>query len=1395
MNGGEGGNRPLRVIDALSYLDRVKNQFDDRQVIYNEFLEIMKEFKSQSTDTPGVIRRVRELFRGYPELIIGFNTFLPEGYEIRQEDIMGLEEDHPGKGPRQSSTSTSASNPAKSPNPGQMSGSVITPVSESSSIAEKASTPTPVASSLSSRSVPSAMPATTPATPMPEKKVPTPSVSKPSSSSSPASSGPSQPESNSQFDEAINLIQKIRTRYLNNNGVFREFLTILNEYKRVQPKTQEMTADVYSKMAHLLRNDLDLLEEFTNFLPEMKEEQQRLAQIEQQRKLAGNQTEIKPEAKEPKKEPKAEPEDQLAKPATSTTQVEKATPIVPSKRKNNSGSSPAGTSSKKRLLSGITLHEAAKYATDSELIFFQRVQSMLKETDAYHQFLKCISLYNNEIINRNELILLVEPIIGKSPELLVEFGKILGKAIDLPKSSMNPSDHGNKLQITPKSIQIVPAKPSPSSLPLVKSPPPNPAASVSLPKPNPAPTPYDIDYSNARHIGSSYRSMPKEHRRPPSKDPLAASVLNDIWVSLPTWSEDPQFSSTKKNQYEDVIIRCEDERFELDNVIEANLHTIKIFEGVQKKMQRMKDEERVKFKLEDTLGGTSNVIQRRAIHRIYGDKAADIIDGLKKSPSLTVPVVLKRLKAKNEEWRQSQKHFNRLWKDQLEKNYLKSMDHQGMNFRATDQKFLRPKNLINEIEATCDEMAMQGNENKPHYHTRVPDRRVIKDATSLIMHAIRKHNLTKPEKEQVKEIISRWLPSFLRPDDPKKFNLMYCGNTHFLLLRLHAILCQRLEIIRDKAAALLKEWKLSNSMDKETANIGCVPTLGVEVDEYYKAFLELVKCFYDGNVDHSVYEDTLREMFTTSAYHAFTLDKLILQISKFSIEITQKESALNIHQYHREENNSPGHIVRHMSTIHDIPVEEHVYRKRVENELEEEFLFRVTTYMVEDVNKISIQLMNIEDEDTETVQTDEASEKEDLGKYGQYLPDSLVSLEQRFLRRNVTAVMKTEPNRHEQVRTTPGTLSVQAAVKKGLNNKKIRYIKGSHSSELIPGKIHRARVAYRKANGYAAKKHSRFHEFVEKWLQKNPAPKDEVYGEKLLRFGTAEVECFPHKTMKNIATDLCVNKSFVTSYGSIGKCSSCGYAVKKTANINGERYCGSCALEKFPENKSAKFEETDAKFKCYAGVNGKSCGADQLSYREFYIGTCCKDAAHTGGSLYKYERAEIVNEIYKDVREEEGIAEKKAEDAKKKVAETAKMIKESEKVVNEALKNVEKANAAFIDAQKAEEESNAELGKIKTFRRKVQTRSLFLTEDAMNEDNTTAEPPEPKKSRKAPEEDNKPKCRICFELFDENHPKAVLTSCGHTACLNCLSSLPQKTCPSCRKKFTKRNILQVFEDN
>lgn len=33
-------------------------------------------------DTTGVIERVKDLFRGHRDLILGFNTFLPKGYEI-----------------------------------------------------------------------------------------------------------------------------------------------------------------------------------------------------------------------------------------------------------------------------------------------------------------------------------------------------------------------------------------------------------------------------------------------------------------------------------------------------------------------------------------------------------------------------------------------------------------------------------------------------------------------------------------------------------------------------------------------------------------------------------------------------------------------------------------------------------------------------------------------------------------------------------------------------------------------------------------------------------------------------------------------------------------------------------------------------------------------------------------------------------------------------------------------------------------------------------------------------------------------------------------------------------------------------------------------------------------
>lgn len=56
------------------------------------------------------------------------------------------------------------------------------------------------------------------------------------------------------------------------------------------------------------------------------------------------------------------------------------------------------------------------------------------------------------------------------------------------------------------------------------------------------------------------------------------------------------------------------------------------------------------------------------------------------------------------------------------------------------------------------------------------------------------------------------------------------------------------------------------------------PAVDVDVEDYYPAFLDMVRSLLDGNIDSSQYEDSLREMFTIHAYIAFTMDKLIQSI-------------------------------------------------------------------------------------------------------------------------------------------------------------------------------------------------------------------------------------------------------------------------------------------------------------------------------------------------------------------------------------------------------------------------------------------------------------------------------------------------------------------------------------
>lgn len=201
-------------------------------------------------------------------------------------------------------------------------------------------------------------------------------------------------------------------------------------------------------------------------------------------------------------------------------------------------------------------------------------------------------------------------------------------------------------------------------------------------------------------------------------------------------------------------------------MIETNAATIRVLEGVHKKMSRMSPEELQKFKLDDCLGGCSPTIHQRALKRIYGEKATDIIDGLKKNPMVAVPVVLRRLKGKEEEWREAQKGFNKIWREQNEKYYLKSLDHQGINFKQNDVKALRSKSLFNEIEVLYDERHEQSEENAenqsntgPHLILPYKDKSVLDDAANLLIHHVKRQTaIHKEDKQRIKLLLKHFIP-------------------------------------------------------------------------------------------------------------------------------------------------------------------------------------------------------------------------------------------------------------------------------------------------------------------------------------------------------------------------------------------------------------------------------------------------------------------------------------------------------------------------------------------------------------------------------------------------------------------------------------------------------------
>ncbi|KAM8961090.1 paired amphipathic helix protein Sin3b [Pelodytes ibericus] len=932
---------PVHVEDALSYLDQVKIRFGSDPATYNGFLEIMKEFKSQSIDTPGVIRRVSQLFHEHPDLMLGFNAFLPLGYKIE--------------------------------------------LPKNGKVVVQTSLTSPVSSDAATSSLPNSRAALLPVPENSHSEV----VEEPRQQDK--EKAQSAPESDSlEFHNAISYVNKIKTRFLDRPEIYRSFLEILHTYQKDQlnPKGRPFRGmseeEVFTEVASLFRGQEDLLSEFGQFLPEAKRSL-----------FTGNGACDLSSAR------KLEYQRNLEQSRKRTRTLLLRPMSCPSKKKM-----------KIRKSKDQSVASVGKYGTLQEFSFFNKVRRVLKSQEVYENFLRCIGLFNQELVSGSELLQLVTPFLGKFPEFFAQFKSFLGVK-ELSFASPVTNDRSNE--------------------------------GIGR----------EIDYASCKRIGSSYRALPKTYQQPKcsGRTAVCKEVLNDTWVSFPAWSEDSTFVSSKKTPYEEQLHRCEDERFELDVVLETNLATIRVLESVQKKLSRLSPEDQEKFRLDDCLGGTSEVIQRRAIYRIYGDKAPDIIESLKKNPVTAVPVVLKRLKAKEEEWREAQQGFNKMWREQYERAYLKSLDHQAVNFKQNDTKALRSKSLLNEIESVYDEHQEQHPEGRtttssgPHLIYTYEDWQILEDAASLISYYVKRQPaIQKEDKDTIRQVLHQFIPELFfsssisceslftgsadeapaesnmdstsvpelperrrksappggsqepstptrtPPEPPNKnteevYSLFYTNNNWYFFFRLHHTLCARLLRIYRQAQLQLLEYRTEKEREKllcdgrkdksngPAMELRLKQPSEVELEEYYPAFLDMVRNLLVGNLDPTHYEDTLREMFTIHAYIGFTMDKLIQNITRQLHHLVSDEICLKVVELYLSEKKrgaAGGSLVSQCVRAS----KETSYQWKAEHCMADENCFKVMFLQRQGQVIMTIELL-----DTEDVQTEDPTEVQHLANY------------------------------------------------------------------------------------------------------------------------------------------------------------------------------------------------------------------------------------------------------------------------------------------------------------------------------------------------------------------------------------------------------------------------------
>ncbi|XP_064949089.1 paired amphipathic helix protein Sin3-like 4 isoform X1 [Musa acuminata AAA Group] len=661
-----GSTPKLTTNDALAYLKAVKDIFQDKREKYDEFLEVMKDFKSQRIDTNGVIMRVKELFKGHRDLILGFNTFLPKGYEIK----------------------------------------------------------------------------------LPEEKKPVEFEEAINFVNKIKNRFQNDDHVYKSFLDILNMYRRenksIHEVYQEVAALFQNHQDLLEEFTHFLPDASATFAPhyPYSGRPFVRRDDRSSIMPTARHVHGDKRDRAYTSHADRdfsvdrpdtehdrQRRLAEKEKDRKEDRDKRDREWDEKDMDHDSGDLGNTHPRRKHS----SKRVDDSVAEPMqqGGDGADGIYSisasSFDDKNALKSVYTREFNFCEKVKEKL-HPDTYQEFLKCLHIYSKEIINRTELKNLVSDILGKYPDLMDGFNEFLAHCENIGLHSflnegyfadgflegvfnkrhiarpvkLEDGDREREREMDKREKDRERERVDKGALYNSKEGASHKATlftnkeKYNLWKPI-----SELDLSNCQRCTPSYRLLPKNYPIPPAshRTELGVSVLNDVWVSVTSGSEDYSFKHMRKNQYEESLFRCEDDRFELDMLLESvNITTKRVEELIEMMQDPVKSENPTR--MEDHL----NSLNLRCIERLYGDHGLDVMDVLRKNASLALPVILTRLKQKQEEWSRCRSDFNKVWAEIYAKNYHKSLDHRSFYFKQQDTKSLSTKALLAEIKEINDKM-------------------------------------------------------------------------------------------------------------------------------------------------------------------------------------------------------------------------------------------------------------------------------------------------------------------------------------------------------------------------------------------------------------------------------------------------------------------------------------------------------------------------------------------------------------------------------------------------------------------------------------------------------------------------------------------------------------------